>query len=93
MTYAVAVGVMVGVFLFGAGLYAAQDRLLRRRMKSEVVATLKSGAAFRGVLMDVDPRTLILRNAEILNGEPKRVVVDGELVLSRVEVNYLQRLP
>lgn len=85
----VAVG---GVAIAGACL-PRRDRLMRRQLRYTVVASLKTGSAFRGVLFDVDGRSLVLRSAEALTGEGDRVPipVDGELVLARAEVEFLQR--
>lgn len=90
--------VLVAVVAVGgaaaAGVWVPRrDRLMRGRMRATVVASLKTGSAFRGVLFDVDGRSLVLRNAEALTGEGDRVPipVDGELVLARAEVEFLQR--
>jgi hypothetical protein len=90
---AVAAGVTVGTVLVGAGVWGASDRLVRQRRRSTVVATLKSGAAFRGVLFDSDPRSYVLRNAEALGrpGDGVHVLVDGELCIARADVEFLQR--
>lgn len=57
------------------------------------MVTLKSGAAFSGVLYAQDARTLILRDVQALAaGENQtNVPVDGELVLFIADVAYLQR--
>lgn len=71
----------------------SRDRLLRERVCDKVVVTLKTGAAFGGVLFKVDDRVLVLRDTQALgagqNGGP--VGVDGELFLSRSDVEFLQR--
>lgn len=68
------------------------DGLLRDRLRVAVIATLKTGAAFHGVLFDVDDRTLILREAQAIPTDgTARIPVDGELVLARGDVEYLQR--
>jgi hypothetical protein len=89
------------VALVGVGSAAAagvwwprRDRLMRRQVRATVVASLKSGSVFRGVLFDVDGRTLVLRNAEALTGdgvERGPIPVDGELVVARSDVEFLQR--
>lgn len=91
---------VLGCFLGLVGLTAGalvwtgtRDRLLRRRARQQVVVTLKSGLAFRGVLFDVDGRSFVLRNAvaleQGLNGS--HVPVDGEVVMSRSDVEFWQR--
>jgi ABC-type Fe3+-siderophore transport system permease subunit len=72
---------------------AARDRLLRERMCDKVVATLKTGAAFSGVLFKVDGQALILRDTQALGAGPggDHLAVDGELILFRADIEYLQR--
>lgn len=95
----IAIGVVASAFLL-RGLDAPRpsterpmDALLRERMRDAVIATLKTGEAFHGLLFDVDDRTLILREARVLepNNTSSRIPVDGELVLARAEVAYMQR--
>lgn len=88
----IAIGVALGVFFLGAGLWAARDRLVRRRLRQKVVVTLKSGEAFKGVLRDVDARTFLLVGAEqAVRGNGQLVPVDGELIISREDIDYMQR--
>jgi small nuclear ribonucleoprotein (snRNP)-like protein len=96
MVDAVVVGAFLGLVAVAGGALAwsgARDRLLRRRAKQQVVVTLKSGLAFRGVLFDVDDRSFVLRNAEALeqgqNGA--HVPVDGEVFMARNDVEFWQR--
>jgi hypothetical protein len=91
--------VLAAVVAIGAAAAAGvvlprRDRLMRGRVRTTVVASLKTGSAFRGVLFDVDGRSLVLRNAESLtwgDGDRGPIPVDGELVLARAEVEFLQR--
>jgi hypothetical protein len=83
-----AVGLVVAAWLIRTG-----DRLLRERLCDKVVVTLKTGPSFSGVLFKVDDRALILRDTQALgaahNGD--HLAVDGELVLFRTDIEYLQR--
>lgn len=81
------------VLLAGALVKTAPtDRLLRGRLRDDVVVTLKSGEAFRGVLYAVDGRSFILRDAKALTDASDRpVAVDGELILARDQIDYFQR--
>lgn len=84
--------VILAVLMSGWAILVAQDRLLRRRVKDRVVVTLKTGAAFNGLLHEIDGRTLVLRNAKALTSPDARaVIVDGELIVARADVDYLQR--
>lgn len=74
-------------------LIRARDRLLRERFCDKVVVTLKSGSAFSGVLFKADERALILRDTQALGVAPSgdHVAVDGELILFRTDIDFLQR--
>ena len=84
-----------GVALTGGTLAVAwpsRDRLLRRRLRQTVIANLKTGTAFHGVLFEVDARTMVLRNAQAHHpGDETMIPVDGELVIARADVEFLQR--
>lgn len=77
----------------GTGLTMwGRDRLMRRRMRETVVATMKSGTAFKGVLFEADGRSIVLRNAEAARpGDERLIPVDGEVLLARSDVEFLQR--
>lgn len=64
--------------------------LLRNRLRHRVVVTLKSGSAFKGVLYEADSEALVLREAEQINDSRGPVPVDGELVVLRADLDYLQ---
>jgi hypothetical protein len=84
-----AVGMVTAALLMGRN----RDRLLRERLCDKVVITLKTGPSFSGVLFKVDDRAVILRDTQALgaahNGD--HLAVDGELVLFRTDIEYLQR--
>lgn len=84
-----AIGVVVAALL----MIRSRDRLLRERLCNKVVVTLKTGTAFSGVLYAADDRAVILRDTQALgaalNGD--HVAVDGELVLFRTDIDFLQR--
>lgn len=71
---------------------SSADRLVRHRVREKVIVTMKSGEAFMGVLVDADGRSFILRDAKALTDASDRPVsVDGELVLDRTHIDYMQR--
>lgn len=74
-------------------LRSGRDRLLRERLCDRVVVTLKSGSAFSGILFKVDDRMVILRDSHALQAAPDggNVVVDGEVLLSRADFEFMQR--
>lgn len=95
MTIALLVTSSASLLIFailGLSWFRSQ-RCLRGRYRSAVVVTLKGTATggFRGVLVDGDADYLVLRNAESLSAAGDRVVIDGEVLIDRREVAYLQR--
>lgn len=67
--------------------------ILKRCVKHRVIVTLKSGAAFGGILYEADPEAFVLKEATVLedNGTDRRPVpADGVIVVLRADVDYLQ---
>lgn len=62
------------------------DYLVRR----EVIVNTKTGIAFRGVAWARKGRYLVLRNVTIHDGEREPAVVDGEVVLARDNIDWVQ---
>jgi len=67
------------------------DRLLRSRLREVFVITTTTGETWRGLLYAVDGRSVVLRDAELVEGERVQVPVDGELILPRASIAYMQR--
>lgn len=71
------------------------ERLLAERLRERFVVTLVSGEAFTGLLEEVDERVLVLVDAAALQGagtaDARAVPVDGQLLLPRPSVAYMQR--
>lgn len=67
-------------------------RLIRQRLRHRCIVTLKDGAAFSGVLYASDSEAVVLRDSAQLDAGPKRepVGVDGELLILRPDIAYLQ---
>lgn len=65
--------------------------VLRNRIRRQIIVTLKSEQSYRGVLWEADAHAFVLRSAELLNADHTSVVVDGELLVLREDVRYLQR--
>lgn len=65
--------------------------LFRQRIRQRVIVTLKDERSFAGVLFDADPELIILRNSEALSRDGSRVHVDGELLLLRGDIAFIQR--
>ena len=57
-----------------------------------VIVNLKTERAFRGVLWRKRWGYLVLRNAELLKPRGERVAIDGEVVIERANVDFVQVL-
>lgn len=68
------------------------NHVLKTRLHYRVIVTLKSGAAFQGVLWEQDRQALILRDAEAIPGSNQQTVpVDGELLVFVADVDFIQK--
>ena len=57
-----------------------------------VIVNTKTDRAFRGVLWQKRRGYLVLRNAEMLKPRGETVTVDGEVVIDRGNVDFMQVL-
>lgn len=64
----------------------------RRLVRRAVVVNLDNGDAFRGILFEQRGPLLVLRNAEVVIPGGARPV-DGEVVVERARVTFIQVLP
>lgn len=68
-----------------------KDRVLRSRIRHEVIATMKTGEAWRGLHVEHDQRALVLQAPTQHDPEGKPVATaDGQVVLLLADVAYLQ---
>jgi hypothetical protein len=86
----------VAVVAAAAGwlLVVARTRsVVRRRLRERLLVTMKSGAAFDGLLYEADARHWVLREASALGAadQGENVLLDGEVVLATAEIDYCQR--
>lgn len=65
------------------------DVLLREHLLERYVVTIASGETFSGLLAQVDDRSVVLRDVKVLSANDSPV--DGELILRRESIAYLQR--
>jgi small nuclear ribonucleoprotein (snRNP)-like protein len=65
------------------------DTLIREHLLDRYIVTLLSGESFSGLLAQVDDRTVVLRDVTVMSAN--NATVDGELVLRRDTVAYIQR--
>lgn len=65
----------------------------RNLVRRLVIVNLKSGRAFRGILWKQAGPLLVLRNAEMLEPNRTPVPADGEVIIERAEVEFIQIPP
>lgn len=89
--------ILILVSLLTAGLgyvYLRRDPtdvLLRQHLLTRYVVTIASGETFDGLLASVDARTVVLRQVGVMKEDGKLTPVDGDVVLRRDAVSYMQR--
>lgn len=72
---------------------ARRDRIVRSMRRFRLVVTLKDGSTWDGVLFDSDERTLLLYDATAIQSDRSRVSADGDVLLHREDVSYIQHVP
>lgn len=88
LAYAVA-ALIVAIFAGYAGWQARARRGLRRLTRCRALVTLKTGAWFAGVL-ETDGPLIVVRNAKTADAAGEPLEIDGELVIFREDVDYVQ---
>lgn len=68
------------------------DRLRPYPELRTVIVNLKTGAAFRGVVWRRRGPFLVLRNTTMLRNRQEATPVDGEVVVDRAEIEFIQVL-
>lgn len=69
------------------GLFGPAYPILQR-----VIVNTRTGLAFRGVLWDRKGEYLVLRNTEMLKAKGEITEIDGEVVISQSNVDFMQVL-
>lgn len=67
-----------------------RDRILRALVRHPFIVTMTDGQTWRGVVMDADDRTVVLRQAEAVGRDGDAVEADGEVLLPRHAIAYMQ---
>jgi small nuclear ribonucleoprotein (snRNP)-like protein len=65
--------------------------VLDERLLDYVVVTLKSGTTFAGVLYAEDSGAVVLCKAEHVQRDGSRLPADGEVVVLRSDIDFIQR--
>ena len=75
-----------GVIVHVVDVIWARRLMVRRR----VLVNLRSGSAVTGLLWSRRGRVLVLKSAELLEQGSAPVVMDGDVILDRDQVEYVQ---
>lgn len=67
------------------------ERLIAERRAVRIVVTQTDGESFVGLIADWDPGWLLLRECESVQPQGARIGVDGELLLPRDRIAFIQR--
>ena len=85
----------LGVLVIAAAVaWHALDLFASRRLtvRQRVLVSLHSGKAFTGVLWVRRGRSIVLKSAELLEPGAAPVGMDGDVVLDRGQVEFVQRV-
>jgi hypothetical protein len=74
-------------------LFARPDRILRALVRQRFLLTTHQGQTWDGVVMEVDERSIVLREASTVSVGGEKVAADGEVLIPRGDVAYMQRTP
>lgn len=66
------------------------DRLVKRYLRSRFLITTPN-QTWDAVLMEVDDRSLLLVDAELVSADGTRTKADGQVFVPRADVAYMQR--
>ncbi len=59
-------------------------------VKNKVIINMKSGNAFEGILWDQAGSLIVLRHARLLSPQSPPVDVDGEVIIERSDIEFIQ---
>ena len=62
-------------------------------VKGKAIVHLIDAESIRGIVWEIDEHHLILRNAELLANDGTAKQIDGEVLVERHRVNFVQVLP
>lgn len=68
----------------------ARTRWIERLAKRSVIVHLSDGASMRAVLLRSHPDCMVLVEARYLSPDGQETAVDGEIVIPRQNVSWLQ---
>lgn len=68
-----------------------QESLLAERLLERFIVTVEGGRTFDGLLKAVDDRTIVLVDCSAISKDDRPFPVDGEVVLRRDSIAYMQK--
>lgn len=68
-------------------------RAYRDLLAATLIVNLKNGRAFRGILWSENGDLLVLRNAVLFAAGEEPTDVDGDVIVERHDIDFIQRLP
>jgi hypothetical protein len=87
--------ILVTLLLFLRRRPPTLEDLLAEKLRATFIVTLLDGSTFHGLLTRADERFVVLTDAFTVltgpGGGTQETPVDGELLLPRAQVSYLQR--
>lgn len=83
-------GLGLGIVLWHTAAWWLNKR--STRLRRAVLVNLRSGRAFRGVLWERKGRWLVLRDAQVMERGVEPVSLDGEVILDRDAIEFVQVL-
>lgn len=83
---------IAALVLVAAVAWHAVDVLGTRRLmtRRKVLVNLHSGRALTGVLWSQKGRLIVLKSAELIEPSAEAVQMDGDVVIDRAQVEYVQ---
>ena len=74
-------------------MFRNPDRILRGLLRVRFLVTTHGGSTWDGLLMEVDERTIVLRDVKVIGTDGTETAADGEVLIPRSDVAYMQRTP
>lgn len=66
-------------------------RIYKALIADRVIVNLRSGKAFGGIVWEEHHDLLVLRDVRLLESD-REVLLDGEVVLDRAQIEFIQRV-
>ena len=64
----------------------------KRHLRHRLIVNLKTGKTIAGVLWTADRNLLVLKAAELVDDTGRAVTLDGDIVVERANVDFVQSI-